>query len=80
MRHSATILSLIALIAISAPQAQAHCGACGHSSHAKASNDIVETAVAAGDFQTLAAALTEAGLVEALKGKGPFTVFAPTVT
>jgi uncharacterized surface protein with fasciclin (FAS1) repeats len=40
--------------------------------------DIVETAVSAGQFKTLAKALTEAGLVEALKGKGPFTVFAPT--
>ena len=40
--------------------------------------DIVETAVAAGNFKTLAAALTAAGLVDTLKGKGPFTVFAPT--
>lgn len=40
--------------------------------------DIVDTAVAAGDFKTLAAALGAAGLVEALKGEGPFTVFAPT--
>jgi len=40
--------------------------------------DIVDTAVAAGQFNTLAAALTEAGLVETLKGPGPFTVFAPT--
>ena len=40
--------------------------------------DIVDTAVAAGDFETLAAALTAAGLVETLKGDGPFTVFAPT--
>ncbi len=40
--------------------------------------DIVETAVAAGSFTTLAAALKAAGLVETLKGKGPFTVFAPT--
>lgn len=40
--------------------------------------DIVDTAVAAGSFTTLATALTEAGLVETLKGKGPFTVFAPT--
>lgn len=39
--------------------------------------DIVETAVAAGSFKTLATALTEAGLIETLKGKGPFTVFAP---
>ena len=40
--------------------------------------DIVETAVAAGSFKTLAAALGAADLVEALKGEGPFTVFAPT--
>ncbi|MFI4896824.1 MAG: fasciclin domain-containing protein [Phycisphaerales bacterium JB059] len=40
--------------------------------------DLVETAVGAGQFTILAKALTEAGLVEALKGKGPFTVFAPT--
>jgi len=40
--------------------------------------DIVDTAVAAGKFKTLATALTEAELVETLKGKGPFTVFAPT--
>lgn len=42
------------------------------------SKDIVETAVSAGSFKTLAAALTAAGLVETLKGQGPFTVFAPT--
>ena len=40
--------------------------------------DIVDTAVSAGSFNTLAAALEAAGLVETLKGKGPFTVFAPT--
>ena len=40
--------------------------------------DIVDTAVAAGNFKTLAAALTAADLVDTLKGKGPFTVFAPT--
>jgi uncharacterized surface protein with fasciclin (FAS1) repeats len=40
--------------------------------------DIVDTAVAAGQFNTLAAALEAAGLVETLKGDGPFTVFAPT--
>jgi len=40
--------------------------------------DIVDTAVGAGSFKTLAAALQAAGLVDALKGKGPFTVFAPT--
>jgi uncharacterized surface protein with fasciclin (FAS1) repeats len=40
--------------------------------------DIVDTAVAAGSFGTLAKALTAAGLVDTLKGSGPFTVFAPT--
>jgi uncharacterized surface protein with fasciclin (FAS1) repeats len=44
----------------------------------KKAMDIVETAVAAGSFKTLATALTEAGLIETLKGAGPFTVFAPT--
>jgi uncharacterized surface protein with fasciclin (FAS1) repeats len=43
-----------------------------------AEKDIVDTAVAAGSFKTLAAALQAAGLVETLKGTGPFTVFAPT--
>lgn len=40
--------------------------------------DIVDTAVSAGTFKTLATALQAAGLVDTLKGKGPFTVFAPT--
>jgi uncharacterized surface protein with fasciclin (FAS1) repeats len=40
--------------------------------------DIVDTAVANGNFKTLAAALTAAGLIDTLKGPGPFTVFAPT--
>lgn len=43
-----------------------------------ADKDIVDTAVAAGSFKTLAAALQAAGLVDTLKGAGPFTVFAPT--
>ena len=47
-------------------------------SEAPAMKDIVDTAVAAGSFKTLATALQAAGLVDALKGKGPFTVFAPT--
>jgi uncharacterized surface protein with fasciclin (FAS1) repeats len=45
---------------------------------APATKDIVDTAVAAGSFRTLAAALKAADLVDTLKGKGPFTVFAPT--
>lgn len=41
-------------------------------------DDIVDTAIAAGQFSTLVAAVQAAGLVETLKGEGPFTVFAPT--
>jgi len=46
--------------------------------HKGGKKDIVDTAVAAGSFKTLAAALGAADLVETMKGKGPFTVFAPT--
>jgi uncharacterized surface protein with fasciclin (FAS1) repeats len=45
---------------------------------ANAAEDIVDTAVAAGNFTTLLTAIKAAGLVDTLKGKGPFTVFAPT--
>ena len=45
---------------------------------AQAQKDIVDTAIAAGSFNTLATALTAAGLVDTLRGTGPFTVFAPT--
>jgi uncharacterized surface protein with fasciclin (FAS1) repeats len=48
------------------------------SSFAMAQKDIVDTAVAAGNFKTLVTAVQAAGLVDTLKGKGPFTVFAPT--
>lgn len=51
-------------------------GGCAMAESGKA--DIVETAVAAGDFKTLVAAVQAAGLVDTLKGAGPFTVFAPT--
>ncbi|XZE42714.1 fasciclin domain-containing protein [Pirellulaceae bacterium SH467] len=50
----------------------------GFNSFALAQKNIVETAVEAGSFKTLAAALTAADLVDAVKGPGPFTVFAPT--
>lgn len=78
---SAIALSLFALTTL-AGQASAQCSASNQADkHAAASmmaSDIVDTAVAAGNFKTLAAALKAAGLVETLKGKGPFTVFAPT--
>jgi uncharacterized surface protein with fasciclin (FAS1) repeats len=54
-------------------------GTCGSKAKASAcSADIVDTAVSAGTFNTLVAAVKAAGLVETLKGDGPFTVFAPT--
>jgi uncharacterized surface protein with fasciclin (FAS1) repeats len=63
----------------------AHAGGCdSHNNATQAARkthgtaDIVDTAVGAGSFKTLAAALQAAGLVDALKGEGPFTVFAPT--
>ncbi|MFT7597034.1 MAG: putative surface protein with fasciclin (FAS1) repeats [Paracoccaceae bacterium] len=67
-----TVLSSLSALAVAASLAFAAAPALANS------NDIVETAVAAGNFNTLAAALTAAGLVETLKGDGPFTVFAPT--
>jgi uncharacterized surface protein with fasciclin (FAS1) repeats len=49
-----------------------------HTATAGDKKDIVDTAISAGSFTTLVAAVKAAGLVETLKGKGPFTVFAPT--
>jgi uncharacterized surface protein with fasciclin (FAS1) repeats len=66
---SKSILALSAVLALAIPLATAA------DNHKK---DIVDTAVAAGSFTTLVKAIQEAGLVETLKGKGPFTVFAPT--
>jgi transforming growth factor-beta-induced protein len=66
-------LILTSLLALHAPPAPAGGDGCDSSR-----KDIVSTALAAGEFKTLAAALGSAGLVEALQGPGPFTVFAPT--
>jgi uncharacterized surface protein with fasciclin (FAS1) repeats len=52
--------------------------ASGYAPAAPATGDLIETAASAGSFTTLAKALQAAGLVETLKGEGPFTVFAPT--
>lgn len=54
------------------------CASTFGASQAAAASDIVDTAVKAGSFKTLVAAVKAAGLVETLKGAGPFTVFAPT--
>jgi uncharacterized surface protein with fasciclin (FAS1) repeats len=54
------------------------CSSCSSDETAKAGNTIVDVAVGAGSFNTLVAAVKAAGLVDTLKSKGPFTVFAPT--
>ena len=60
-----TLLALVAVMPIFA-------------AHHEKNQDIVDTAIAAGDFNTLVAAVQAAALVDTLKGDGPFTVFAPT--
>ncbi len=71
----ATAAPATAAPATAAPSAAAETAA---PSDAMATGDIVETATAAGSFKTLLTAATAAGLVDTLKGAGPFTVFAPT--
>ena len=77
MNHafSKTILAVAsaALIALSSAAFAGH-----HAKREAKSGDIVDVAVSAGQFNTLAAALEGAGLIATLKGDGPFTVFAPT--
>ncbi|MFT5837243.1 MAG: putative surface protein with fasciclin (FAS1) repeats [Candidatus Azotimanducaceae bacterium] len=80
------IIPLIAFASIAAPLSSYACSTCGCSgsvkghTHEKAEalGDIVDIATSAGSFDTLVAAVKAAGLVEVLKGDGPFTVFAPT--
>lgn len=66
------------ILALSAGFALAPAQAGHHKSYKKASNDIVDTAASNDNFDTLVAAVKAAGLVDTLKGDGPFTVFAPT--
>jgi uncharacterized surface protein with fasciclin (FAS1) repeats len=77
MNHaiSKTILAFAsaALLALSSVAIAGH-----HAEKKEKTGDIVDVAVSAGQFNTLAAALEAAGLVATLKGDGPFTVFAPT--
>jgi uncharacterized surface protein with fasciclin (FAS1) repeats len=68
IRRSFLVVAATLAVAVASAPAQAD-------NHAR---DIVDTAVAAGSFKTLATALQAAGLIETLKGAGPFTVFAPT--
>lgn len=70
MKKLFSLLAVVVAGAVAAPSVQAQTAA--------APKNIVETAVAAGSFKTLVAAVQAAGLVETLQGAGPFTVFAPT--
>lgn len=72
-----TILATLSTLAGSFALAGHH-GNQGYRGEKAEKGTIVETAVAAGSFQTLVAAVQAAGLVDALSGEGPFTVFAPT--
>jgi len=77
-RTAVFAVSALAVLALAAP-AFAACGSCeSHCTKAVKTQDIVDTAAGAGQFNTLVAAVKAAGLVDALKGDGPFTVFAPT--
>lgn len=80
MRTSLTagLLCLALVPAATSASAGDSCPAAAAGTHRAKSKDIVDTAVSAGSFKTLAAALKAAELVDTLKGKGPFTVFAPT--
>ena len=79
---SLSATALVAAAALAASPAMADdgffWGYCKPAAITHSPDDIVTTAVKAGSFQTLAALLTQAGLVTTLQGKGPFTVFAPT--
>jgi uncharacterized surface protein with fasciclin (FAS1) repeats len=70
--HILTFAALLLPAGLRAQEAQ------GYAPARAATTDIVETAKAAGSFNTLAKAIEAAGLTETLKGEGPFTVFAPT--
>ena len=76
MRHSSKLIAVMLLGVFAIACSSTMVGA--EDKSASGTKDIVDTAVAAGQFKTLAAALKAAGLVDTLKGAGPFTVFAPT--
>jgi uncharacterized surface protein with fasciclin (FAS1) repeats len=72
-RAAATIVSALAVGALATAP-----GASARPADSAAKGNIVETAVAAGNFTTLVSLVKQAGLAETLSGKGPYTVFAPT--
>jgi len=73
-----SIVAALALALLAMGAAAATAGPTTTSARQMGGKNIVQTAVAAGQFKTLASLLTKAGLAGTLQGKGPFTVFAPT--
>ena len=76
--NSITLLVVIVVVCLASVSAFRPASAKAGRMTSALNADIVDTAVSAGSFKTLAAAVTAAGLVPTLKGPGPFTVFAPT--
>lgn len=78
MKLRTMLYAAVAAVAAAAPASAGDYGKKDKMSYSKAKADIVDTAVNAGSFTTLVAAVQAAGLEETLRGEGPFTVFAPT--
>ena len=77
MKRIRTTIALLVVAALAAAAIGASASA-STASRSEGDTNIVQTAIAAGQFKTLASLLTKAGLGGTLQGKGPFTVFAPT--
>lgn len=77
MQRMSAFVALAAIIGLAAPASAQYMSSDRMSGHGN-DKDIVETAISAGSFGTLVAAVQAAGLVETLQSEGPFTVFAPT--
>jgi uncharacterized surface protein with fasciclin (FAS1) repeats len=77
MQRIRTTLALLVVAAVAVAAIGASASA-STASRSEGEKNIVQTAIAAGQFKTLASLLTKAGLAGTLQGKGPFTVFAPT--
>lgn len=78
MKLRTMLYAAVAAVAAAAPASAGDYSKKDKMSYSKAKADIVDTAVNAGSFTTLVAAVQAAGLEETLRGEGPFTVFAPT--
>jgi uncharacterized surface protein with fasciclin (FAS1) repeats len=76
--NTMTRIAAASLLTVALSAGAAFAGSCGSTHASHKTSDIVDTAVAAGSFETLVAAVQAADLVEVLKSDGPFTVFAPT--